>query len=310
VKRGSAWSGGIRLLTLLCAVQTLAAGRIDVAAGTIPKAASYLGQRPPGEKPERFAPEILSSMPFLGCIAFSPRGDECFVTVCDANYTTQKLMTTRCVDGAWTAPELASFSAEFEKAGEPFFAADGKRLYFAARAKGSTTGKDLWSVDRTDQGWGSPTRLPAPFNSDANEFHFLRVPDGTTYFGSNRTGAPQVYRARPTRDQAPKVELIPAPVLSVGTYEGDACVAPDGRFMVFYSGRAGGFGAVDLYVCFPDGKGEWTTPVNLGADFNTADDEYGPWLSPDGKYLFFVRHSLQSSDLYWVSIAAIEKVRR
>jgi hypothetical protein len=104
VNRGSAWFGGIRLLPLLCAAQTLAPGHAAVAAGTIPNAAAYLGQKPPGEKPERFAPEILSSLPFLGCIAVSPRADECFVTVCDANYTTQKLMTTRCVNGALTAP--------------------------------------------------------------------------------------------------------------------------------------------------------------------------------------------------------------
>jgi hypothetical protein len=310
MNRGSAWRGGIRLLTLLVAAQTLASDSASAAAGTIPKQALYLGQKPPGERPERFAPQILSSLPFLGCIAFSPRGDECFVTICDANYTTQKLMKTRYVDGAWTAPEVAAFTAEFEKAGEPFFSADAKRLYFAGLAKGSTTGKDLWSVDRADQGWGAPTRLPAPFNTDANEFHFLRVTDGTTYFGSNRSGAPQLYRARPTPDQAPRVELIAAPVLSVGTFEGDACVAPDGRFMVFYSGRAGGFGTVDLYVSFPDGKGEWTTPVNLGPDFNTANDEYGPWLSPEGKYLFFVRHGQQSSDLYWVATSAIEKLRR
>jgi Tol biopolymer transport system component len=199
---------------------------------------------------------------------------------------------------------------QFEKAGEPFFTPDGKRLYFAALAKGSRSGKDLWSVDRAERGWGSPTRLAAPLNSDANEFHFLRVPDGTTYFGSNRTGSPQIYRARPTRDEAPKAELIPAPVLSVGTYEGDVCVAPDGRFMVFYSGRAGGFGAVDLYACFPDGAGGWTKPVNLGAEFNTDADEYGAWLSPDGKYLFFVRHDLQKSEIYWVSTRAIERLRR
>jgi Tol biopolymer transport system component len=309
VNQGAAWTGGIRLLTLLCAALTLASDNAGAAAGAMPKSASYFGQKPPGEKPERFAPAILSRFPFLGCVAFSPRGDECFVTVCDANYTTQKLMTTRYVNGAWSAPELAGFSAEFEKAGEPFITADGKQLYFSGLARGSATRKDLWSVDRTERGWGPPTRLPAPVNSDANEFHYLRAPDGTVYFGSNRSGAPQVYRARPARDQAPKVELIPGPVLSVGTFEGDVCVGPDGRFMVFYSGRPGGLGAVDLYACFPDGKGEWTTPVNLGAGFNTADDEYGPWLSPDGKYLFFVRHGQQSSDLYWVSISAIEKFR-
>ena len=106
-----------------------------------------------------------------------------------------------------------------------------------------------------------------------------------------------------------QVELVPAPVLSVGTYEGDPCVAPDGRFLVFYSGRAGGFGGVDLHVSFPDGKGEWTNPVNLGADFNTDSDEYGATLSPDGKYLFFVRHNVQKGEIYWVSTSAIEKLR-
>ncbi len=310
MNRRSTQFGGIHLLTLLCALQLLVSGGASAAAGTIPRDAFYLGQKPPGEKPERFTPDLLSSIPFLGIVAFAPRGGECFITVDDASYSTQKLLTSRYLDGAWTAPEPAAFSTGFEKAAEPFYSADGKRLTFTAQAKDSKTGMDFWTVDRSCRGWGSPVRLPSPINSDANEFHFCRVLDGTTYFLSNRSGSAQVYRARQKRGAAPEVELVPAPVLSVGTYDGDPCVAPDGRFLVFHSGRAGGFGAVDLYVSFPDGKGEWTPPVNLGADFNTADDEYGAWLSPDGKYLFFVRHSPQSGELYWVSISAIEKLRR
>jgi dipeptidyl aminopeptidase/acylaminoacyl peptidase len=310
LNRRSIWPGGIHLLTLLCASQLLVPGGPSAAAGTLPSDVFYLGQKPPGEKPERFAPELLSSIPFLGIVAFAPRGGECFITVDDASYSMQKLLTSRYVNGAWTAPEPAPFTTGFEKAAEPFYSADGMRLTFTAQAKDSKTGMDFWTVNRSGRGWGVPVRLPVPINSDANEFHFCQVLDGTTYFLSNRSGSPQVYRARQKRGQAPQVELIPAPVLSVGTYDGDPLVAPDGRFLVFHSGRAGGFGAVDLYVCFPDGKGEWTAPVNLGADFNTEADEYGASLSPDGKYLFFVRHSPQRGDIYWASTRVLEQFRR
>jgi hypothetical protein len=107
-----------------------------------------------------------------------------------------------------------------------------------------------------------------------------------------------------------QAELIPAPVLSVGTYEGDPCVAADGRFLVFSSGRPGGFGGTDLQVSFADGKGGWTSPFNMGPDFNTASDEYGATLSPDGKYQFFVRHNPRKAEIYWVSTNAIETFRR
>jgi Tol biopolymer transport system component len=129
----------------------------------------------------------------------------------DAAYSTQKLLMARYVDGAWTSPEPASFTAGFEKSGEPFFSADGKRLFFTAKAKDSKTRMDFWVVERSGRGWGAPVRLPSP--------------------------------------------------------------------------------------------------INLGTDFNSADDEYGANLSPDGKYLFFVRHSAEGGELHWVSTRAIERLR-
>ena len=301
------WPCRLTHLALLCFSPFLAVDAQRASAGSVPPEAACLGQKPPGETPEPFAPGILAANAFLGPLAFSLDGAECFFTVDDAGYTTQNLYVTRYVNGAWTAQVLAPFVAGFEKSGEAYFAPDGKRLYFTAQAKGSASRMDLWMVDRSGAGWGTPVRLPAPINSDANEFHFSRGPDGTIYFLSNRSGSPQIYRARQNADGTFLVELIPAPVLSVGTYDGDPSIAADGRFLVFHSGRAGGFGATDLHVSFPGGKGEWTKPINLGAGFNTADDEYGATLSPDGKYLFFVRHGLKKGELFWVSTRAIEK---
>jgi len=308
--RRTTWLGWLHrptLVTLLCFSPFLAVDAQRATASSVPPEAAYLGQKLPGETPEPFAPGILAANPFLGPLAFSPDGTECFFTVDDAWYTTQSLYVTRYVNGAWTPQVLAPFVAGFDKSAEAYFAPDGNRLYFTAQAKGSLSRMDLWMVDRSGPGWGTPVRLPAPINSDANEFHFSKGPDGTIYFLSNRSGAAQIYRARQNAAGTFQVELIPAPFLSVGTYDGDPTIAPDGRFLVFYSGRAGGFGSVDLHVSFADGKGEWTKPINVGADFNTAADEYGAMLSPDGKYLFFVRHSLKKGELFWVSTRAIEK---
>lgn len=307
-RRSSRLSGLAPLVLLLASqVQARDAGRAPEAA--ISPEAAWLGARLPGDRPERFAPAVLSARPFLGRLAFSPDGRECFFTVDDATYSRQGLLVTRYVDGAWAPPAPASFAAGFERSGEPFFSPDGGTLYFTAQAGPATGRMDIWSVDRSSRGWGTPVRLPSPVNSDADEFCFSLLPDGTMYFLSARSGTPQLHRARRKPDRSTTVELVPPPVLSLGTSEGDPCVPPDGRFLVFYSGRAGGLGGTDLMVSFPDGNGAWTPPVNLGPDFNTAADEYGATLSPDGTYLFFVRHTAQKGDLLWVSTRAIEKRR-
>jgi hypothetical protein len=301
--------GGVLLLALVFRPALVAWDEPPKSVGIPVPGTPYLGQKLPGDKPERFAPGLLAALPYLGRIAFSPDGQECFLTVDDATYSSQSLLVTRCVEDVWPRPVQAAFTAGFEKSGEPFFAEGGNRLYFTAQARGSATGMDIWMVDRSASGWGTPLRLPEPINSAAPDFCFSKLPDGTMYFLSYRSGTAQAYRARQKADQTFQVELIPAPVLSVGTYEGDPCVPPDGRFLVFYSGRPGGFGGVDLQASFPDGKGEWTSPVNLGAEFNTAADEYGAALSPDGKFLFFVRHDAQKGELLWVSTRAIDRLR-
>jgi Tol biopolymer transport system component len=116
----------------------------------------------------------------------------------------------------------------------------------------------------------------------------------------------QVYKANSNTSRVSAVELV-GPPISTKSFEGDPCIAPDGRFLIFYSARDGK--SSDLYVSFRDANGGWGVPINLGGKFNSSDDEYGAHMSPDKKYLFFTRHSSTGNTIYWVASSAIEKLK-
>ena len=85
--------------------------------------------------------------------------------------------------------------------------------------------------------------------------------------------------------------------------EGTCTVSADGRKLIFTccTGREG-FGSCDLYQSEKIGN-DWTEPVNLGPNVNSAEWESQPSLSADGRTLFFVsdrRGGLGRRDI-WMS---------
>jgi Tol biopolymer transport system component len=270
---------------------------------------AYFGQSLPGETPVLFAPAILTSLSaFTGAPTFSPDGRKCFVSVGAADYSTPAtLYCSECVNNMWQPFVKAPFIADFTSSSESVFSADGHSLTFTGK-KAPSTATDFWIVEEEAHGWGPPVRLPSPINSDANEWRGSTMTDGTMYFGSerDRPGIYQVYKACRDCGHNLVVEKL-GPPINLNSYEGDPCIAPDGHFLVFCSGRD--VVSTDLYVSFSDGKGGWGAPINLGPAFNTGNDEYGAYLSHDGKYLFFTRHTSQGDGIYWVATSAIEKLR-
>jgi len=263
----------------------------------------YFGQKSPCRTPQIFAPGILSLTNRMEArIAFSPDGNECFFTVPqDSKFSCVKMYYTKRVNNVWTSQMVASFLLPGHSCVQPFFSTDGNKLYFT-----STGG--IWAVERTSQGWGNPQMLPSPINSASGAGEYSQTTDGTAYFESDRPGGMgqcDVWRARPPQPGQPlQVENLGAPVNS-STYDGDPFVSPDGKYLIYSSYRSGGCGAADLYVTFADGKGGWTAPVNLNQycpGINTDAIEYGPSLSPDQRYLFFVRlkYKTQQCDVWWV----------
>ncbi len=266
----------------------------------------YFGQTAPGETPVLFAPQILNAVsPWVEATELSPDGTMFFVGVGDASYSSARLKYSKFENGAWTPFVDAPFISNFDFSHEAVFSPGGDTVTFTARSGSSAN--DLWVVQYSAGAWGTPVALPAPINSSAKEWRGSRSDDGTFYFGSTRAIANnnQIFRAYTDSTHTLVAEKLGTPINN-GTYEGDPCVAPDGHFLIFYSGRSGG--STDLYVSFKTNTGAWGKPINLGAGFNSGYDEYGAHLSHNGKYLFFTRHTTSGNQIYWVSISAVEKL--
>lgn len=227
--------------------------------------------------------------------ALTPDGKTLFFTRRVSRRGPEYIYISRLESGKWTQPEIAPFSGQhFDK--EPFVSPDGSKLFFASLrpvngvAKTDQRDFDLWVVQKSATGWSAPVVLPATINSPGYENYPSVAANGTLYFASVREGGKgqnDLYRARLSNGKYLQAENLGDAINTSGT-DADPYIAPDESYMIFCSDRPGGLGEGDLYISF-NRKGSWTQPRSLGAIVNTAEFEYTPLISPDGKSLFFSR---------------------
>ena len=268
----------------------------------------YFDQIPPDTIPKIFAPGIIClDDRFEARGAFSPDGKMFYFTITNEKWSSQKILYSEYLNNKWTKPDTASFSKAFNNH-EPFFSFDGQKLFFTSdrdrRTKENT--RDLYFVYKLKNGWSEPVKLDTPINSDYTEYYFCQSKKGTIYFASNRpggNGALDIYYVKPDNGKINNIGNI----INKG-YTGDPCIAPDEGYIIFTSARTLDANNVDLYISFNE-SGTWTEPVNMGNSINTKANEYAPFLSPDGKYLFFVRHDGKKGDIYWVNAGIINKFK-
>jgi Tol biopolymer transport system component len=87
------------------------------------------------------------------------------------------------------------------------------------------------------------------------------------------------------------------PHINSGSKDEHATLTPDGKIIIFASTREGGFGAYDLYVSHSE-DGEWSKAELLPSPINTEKDDFDPFVTLDGKQLFFASNR-DNSDKYW-----------
>jgi len=253
----------------------------------------YLGQILPGDEPEIFAPGLISTSMYTRDIAITPDGNEIYFCVSALGYNL--IFCTKQINGTWTEPEPASFITDFDKMYyEPHITPDGLRLLFLSDMpvnENEVPTQDIWVVDRQGDTWGKPYSLDAPVNTVGNEYFPSTTRDGTLYFTRAEKGSRihYIYRSKFIAGKYQEPERLPENV-NCGTNRYNAFIDPDERFIIVpATGMEDGLGGTDYYIVFRDENDEWSKPVNLENNVNQAvGGEWSPYVSPDGKYFFFM----------------------
>jgi len=304
----------------------------------------YLGQTPPGMTPEIFAPGIISTVFHEHSFpAFSPDGKEILWTRGFRSsyrfrfpvFTLSVKITSR----GWSQPEYAQF-AYLTGSAEASFSPDGNRVYFSASHSidpGDAARNDLniWTVEREGTQWSVPEPLDSTINTAHTEMQPTVTRQYTLYYvghfegGKNNYG---IYRSELHQGHYTKPELLPSSINS-GVVDWTPFIDPDERYILFSSSRPGGYGRGDLYISYRYPDGSWTEAINFGPTINEDSNERYPYVSPDGKFLFFVSDKVNDnlltertpsykemekfylnpgngfSDVYWLDAKIIEELK-
>lgn len=282
----------------------LSAGADPSSIRTITLSGPYMGQQPPGKTPKMFAPNFISTEEEEFGSVFNSAGTEFFFAV-NVNGKSEIRFSSLAAN-QWTTP-VTLLSHERYGYNDPFLSPEEDRLYFisdrALDGFGESKDIDIWFMNRTATGWSEPINAGQNINTPGNEYYISFTQEGNLYFSSNGL-APEaedrtdydIYSAAYIDSEFDKPVNLGEAINTV-SYEADVFVSPDESYVVFCSTRDQGVGQGDLYVSFKEADGNWTPAINLGKEVNTANYEYCPYVSPDGKYLFFT----SNQDIYWVS---------
>jgi hypothetical protein len=241
-----------------------------------------------------FAPGVISTGDYDSHPALTPDGRELYFLRLAPDFSRWTIMVSRLTSGHWSSPEVAPFSGQWQDA-DPSITADGRHLYFVSDRPIDPNGArrpdhDIWVMDRTAGGWSAPRHLPAPVNSDKDEWYPIALGNGTVYFGSQRpesAGGGDIYRAQPDTHGGYAVEKVKGAV-NTAAAEYEAFVTEDEKLMLLTaSRRPDSLGDFDLYVSHRQADGSWGEPVNLGPEINSPARELSPKLTPDGHSLIW-----------------------
>jgi hypothetical protein len=270
----------------------------------------YFNEVPPGTTPVVFAQgKVSRPEQFEFGSVFSKDRSEFYYGV-EINGKAETRMM-KFENGKWTPP-ITILIHDVYSYNDPFLSPDEKKLFFISdrplNGQGPKKDYDIWYIERRSGKWSEPINAGKNINSEKNEYYISFAKDGKMYFSSNIGDKEGKKNFDIYSSEFRSGEFQPPARLASGVnsphYEADVFVSPDESYLVFAANRPGGLGIGDLHVSFRESNGNWTDARRLDA-INTETDDFCPYVSPDGKYLFYASRG----DIYWVSTEVIKKLR-
>ncbi len=277
----------------------------------------YLGQAPPGKRPEPFAPGIINTKDKNhSSVAVSPDGKKMYWSLFShiSGVRQERIWFMKMENGVWSRPQVAPFSGNYRD-GQPGFSPDGSRLYFSSLRPVSedddTGDANIWYVeieekDGTEK--SEPVCLDSIVNTEDQEWFPSVAKNRNIYYGllrKNSATSWDIYCSKFVNGVYSVPEKL-SNAVNGDYFDGTPYINPDERFIIFFSERPNGrFDEGKLFISYRDSDGSWTDAKPLNDRINASVSRF-PNISPDGKYFFFTSLKNDSEDIYWVDAGIIE----
>jgi peptidoglycan-associated lipoprotein len=202
----------------------------------------------------------------------------------------------------YVVEEMRPFNSKLRDFAPAYTEADYNTVIFTStreaakgKEKHSATGEsftDIFMVmmDRKEK-WSVPVPIGGELSSEADDgtpnvshdfstLYFTRCPKG-----KNEKLGCQIFMSTKSGLEWSKPNIIKLAEDSLVVAH--PAISPDNLSLYFVSDFPGGYGGKDIWVVTRENEGaDWSAPVNLGEDINTAGDEMFPYVHADGSLYF------------------------
>jgi hypothetical protein len=279
----------------------------------------YFGQKSPGDRPEVFAPGLISTEKMELMISFSTDGNLCIFHRRPDDPSTSEVQYMIREESGWTEPEGIPF-IDSENDGYFILAPGDNALYFASKRPypgtvEKRTERKLWKMPFQNQKWQRPQLIDLLKNTSNYIGHPSFTNDGTVYFyDASETGGldrADIFYSR-FRDGKYGEIQDPGPGINTDSDECDAFIDPEEKYMLLAikdHPECMGYD-FDIFISFRKKDGGWTQAVSLGEKINSRRREIYPRVSPDGKFILFSSNRTGNWDIYWVDAEIVEEFRQ
>jgi outer membrane protein OmpA-like peptidoglycan-associated protein/YHS domain-containing protein len=151
-----------------------------------------------------------------------------------------------------------------EKDGEPF------EDVFISKRQADGSWSALESLNLNTSGHDASIQI---YDNDTKLLLYRSTKDGDIFISQkegDKWGDPKAFDEINSRD-----------------FESDAFVSSDGKTVYFATNHYKKFGDMDIYYITKNEDGSWSKHQEMEGDINTEGDEDAPFITPDGKTLYF-----------------------
>jgi hypothetical protein len=260
---------------------------------SIPVGSRYLGQTPPGNTPKAFPLVVNEGFFAAERIAISNDGMDIYYSEIKSYYPIrgENIKRYTYANGKWKGPIdlLEGYAPALSITGDTMF----------LERKDVANKSETYISVRSGTTWSNPKMILTKLD----KAHYYQVTkNGNNYISSiagNGTGLNDWCKVIVSGADTTASSL--GKPLNTGGENLDFFVSRDESYMIVTNHPA-------LAISFRNDDGSWTNPRVFGKKIDFGLGSWGPWVTPDNKYLFYstgTKPDYSDVHVYWVSIDGV-----